>query len=85
MNPYPEGIMRKLLLGTFALVMCMACAETVTYKWVEKIGPGQYQLKCEPTPRICYRNAAKVCPNGYNMVDRQQPARDFYRMYVRCK
>lgn len=77
--------MKAILIATLALLLC-ACA---TSKPVQGPNGGTaYFIKC-PAGAVdfCYEEAAKVCPSGYTLADKQGPGfmRSPNTLLVECK
>lgn len=43
----------------------LACAHADS----TKIGPGTYAIECNQKRRVCYEEAATVCPHGFDVLD----------------
>jgi hypothetical protein len=37
--------------------------------WSEPLQPGTYSVACKKTRSACYREAARLCPAGFDVVD----------------
>ncbi len=58
--------MRKILLGAVLLVGC-------AHQWSEPVpGPNglAYSVGCKRGIERCYREAQRLCPGGYSLLDR---------------
>ncbi len=77
----------RALTSLFAIVaiMCAGCAATSTPLEGPNKKPGHYVRCGSALLDACYREAARVCPSGYSVVDRQGGGSQMYTLFVECK
>jgi hypothetical protein len=72
--------MRLLFLAAAILLGCHG-------GYSERIGPRTFSIQCRGELAECYRAAARICRNGFDVQDRAglDTARQRYELIVHCR